>query len=471
MTQRGIDARRNEFRRRTQTLISLLLLASLAGCATQDMSGRRSTLHDRRGVSGFSQDSGSGGRGCWTKADDFERLQEAAGLEEKDWHEAGEELEEGDVRALREVLLRTKITLGNFAPRRALFFLLGQVSAQKEELLYPRLLERVRALRLLVVMRPDGYLARALDGEPLQRMGRLEVREGRLMAGRFEVGTFYWNKAGVFYTVDGSLSRPGIMMGELGLERDWASAALDGAEDALLEIAQALGQLISSPVRSVQGLTQLPSAVAALIASSPEYFARYSAMPLQEQLREAARLSTHLLTLYGGAAGTATRLGTAGTRLPVLSLTAEGALALEQVAVPVGATAAALGTGAGAVYVLTTSGSGPGDANPGKAAGSGFKSFTEGNFRENLARLTGKLPEDAHAHHVFPKALAEEFQQLGININDPRFGAWWNKSSHLKMAYEYTLQWREALSLHPTREQVFQRGRELANKYGFQVNY
>jgi hypothetical protein len=237
---------------------------------------------------------------------------------------------------------------------------------------YTQVLERVRALRLLVVMRPDGYLAGALHGKPLQRMGRLEVREGRLMAGRFEVGAFYWDKGGVFYTVDSAASRPGLMMGELGLERDWVNAALDGAGDAVGEVAEALGQLLTSPVRSVKGLAQLPSAVAALIASSPEYFARYSAQPLEEQIREAARLSTHLLMLYGSAGGTATRLGTAGARLPVLSLTAEGALALEQVVVPVGTTAAALGTGAGAVYVLTSAGSGPGDAGDGKAAGRGF---------------------------------------------------------------------------------------------------
>ncbi|MBN1206566.1 MAG: hypothetical protein JXB05_16890 [Myxococcaceae bacterium] len=281
--------------------------------------------------------------------------------------------------------------------------------AQKEEASYAQVLERVRALRFLVVMRPDGYLAGALSGKPLQRMGRVAVREGRLMAGRFEVGAFYWDKGGVFYTVDGALSRPGILMGELGLERDWVNAALDGAEDAVAEVMVALGQLITSPVRSVQGLAQLPSAVAALIASSPEYFARYSALPVQEQIREAARLSTHLLMLYGSAAGTATRLGAAGARLPVLSLTAEGALALEQVAVPVGATAAVLGTGAGAVYVLTSADSGPGEAGDGKAARQGFKSFTEGNFRENLARLTGRMPEDAHAHHVFPHVLAEKF--------------------------------------------------------------
>lgn len=81
------------------------------------------------------------------------------------------------------------------------------------------------------------------------------------------------------------------------------------------------------------------------------------------------------------------------------------------------------------------------------------------------------MPEDAHAHHVFPQALEEEFHVLGINVHDPRFGAWWHRSSHLKKASEYLQQWREFLSTSPTSEQVLQFGRELAGKYGFQVNY
>jgi hypothetical protein len=436
----------------------------LTGCAAGGAGAHRSTLQDMRGGSGVLYDAGGGGFGFSEKPDDFQRLLEMAGLEEEHWHKAGEALESGDARALWEALGRTKTTLRNFAPRRSLFFLLGQVLARGEAVSYAQVLERIYALRFLVVMRPDGYLAGALTGKPLQRMGRVEVREGRLMAGQFEVGVFYWDKGGVFYSVDSTLSRHGTPMGELGLERDWANAALDGAGDAVGEVAVALGQLITSPAKSVNGLAQLPSAVAALIASSPAYFERYSALPLQEQIREAARLSTHVLMLYGSTAGTAARLSAAGVRLPVLSLTAEGALAVEQVAVPVGATAAALGTGAGAVYVLM-------EGSAGKADFRGFKPFTEGNFRENLARLTGRMPEDAHAHHVFPQKLAEKFQKLGINVHDPRFGAWWERSTHLKKAYEYTRLWEEFLFRNPSFEQVLQYGRELARQYGFQVNY
>ena len=155
----------------------------------------------------------------------------------------------------------------------------------------------------------------------------------------------------------------------------------------------------------------------------------------------------------------------------MLSLTAEGVLALEQISVPVGSTVIVLGTGTGSAAVLMSAGSGPGHVAAGKAAGPGFKPFTEGNFRENLARLTGKMPADSHAHHVFPRLLAEEFQKVGINVHDPRFGAWWNRTDHLKKAYEYTLQWEEFLFKNPTREQILHFGRYLANKYGFQINY
>ena len=149
----------------------------------------------------------------------------------------------------------------------------------------------------------------------------------------------------------------------------------------------------------------------------------------------------------------------------MLSLTAEGALAIEQVALPVGATAAAVGTaGAGAVYVLM-------EAPKDPEAGGGFKPFTERNFRENLARLTGKMPEGAHAHHVFPQKLADRFQAAGINVHDPRFGAWWERSAHLKNSLEYLRPWEDFLEHSRSREQILQFGKEMASKYEFQVYF
>jgi hypothetical protein len=338
----------------------LVAFTWLAGCATNTSASRSPAFQPEAAAPDCIQ--GCGGSGFWEKLDDFQILQQAAGLEEGTRHEAGEELETDDARTLWEALARTGTTLRSFGPRRCLVLVLREVLARDEDVPYAEWLERLRPFRFLVVMRPDGYLVSAITGS---------------------------------------------------------------------------------------------------IASSPDYFAHYSALPLQEQIREAARLSTHLLMLYGSAAGATTRLGLTGAKLPVLSLSAEGALAIEQVALPVGSTAAVLGTGAGAAYVLM------------KPPGDGFKSFTEDHFRENLARLTGQLPADSHAHHVFPQQFADKFQKAGLNIHDPKFGAWWERSSHLKKAAAYNERWRRFLFQKPipTLEQILQFGRELAREYEFQVHY
>jgi len=314
----GWTSLHHEASRPVSALLVLVVLTWMTGCATSGTQGRHSAF--QHGVPPPDCVQDCGGLGSGEKRDDFQLLQQAAGLEEDSWHEAGEELETDDAQALWKALARTKSALQSFGPRRSLAFVLREVLTRDEDVPYAELLERLRPFHFLVVMRPDGYLVGALTGSPLQRMGmgRVELREGRLMVGAFEVGAFYRDRGGVFYTVDDSLRRPGAMVGELGLERDWVNAALDGGGDALGEMAQALAQFVHDPIRSLEGLQQLPSAVAALIASSPDYFARYSALPLQEQIREAARLSTHLLMLYGSAAGTATSIGMVGARLPVL---------------------------------------------------------------------------------------------------------------------------------------------------------
>ncbi len=173
--------------------------------------------------------------------------------------------------------------------------------------------------------------------------------DGEFKVGRLVVGAFYFSRGGVLYPVDEELRRAdSIPWAELGLERDWLNAALDGAQDAMGEMALALAESVRHPIRGVEGLAQLPTTVALLIASSPEYFARYGALSLQDQIREAARLSTHLLMLYGsgaGTVGTVGRMGGLGAELPVLSVTAEGVLAVRTVVVAEGTVTTTLGVG------------------------------------------------------------------------------------------------------------------------------
>lgn len=385
---------------------SVFLLAGLlllAGCATT--SGMRG---------GITPDDGGGFGFLREPQDSFQLLQVAGGLEENSWHKPGEELEPEAAHQLWETVVRTRTTLRNFGPRRSLLFLLRQVIDADEDVPYADLLKRARVFDYLVVVRPDGYLVSAVTGKPLARGGHLALREGRLMSGRFEVGAFYWDRGGVLYAVDEALQKTEVSLGERGLEHDAVNAVLDGAEDALGELAQVLAQWVKDPVRSMEGLQQLPSAVAALIASSPAYFDRYSALPLEAQIREAARLSTHLLMLYGTAAGTAATIGSAAARVPVLSLTAEGALVVEQVAVPMGATAAALGTGAGAVYVLmAVEGGAKGGSSGGPGAGKRFSKPVKGAAEESAGgkcvfcdkettRSPG--PQQRNIDHAIPKS-------------------------------------------------------------------
>ena len=48
-----------------------------------------------------------------------------------------------------------------------------------------------------------------------------------------------------------------------------------------------------------------------------------------------------------------------------------------------------------------------------------FKSFTRNNFRDNLGRLTGGIPDGMQAHHTLPYAFETEFSRIGINVHDP----------------------------------------------------
>ncbi|WP_224366058.1 Tox-REase-5 domain-containing protein [Hyalangium versicolor] len=410
-------------------LMALATLVSLAGCATEGVGRRAGTFHDlppqpnmAREASSPRQTEGSptatrrSSRGAGVfgrlgqKQDDFQLLQESAGLEEDARHKEEQELETADAQALWRVLAQTPTSLKNFSSRRAMVFLLRQVLIDGKDLSYSEVLQRTSRFRSLVVMRPDGYLVSALDGRPLQRMGRMELREGRLMAGSFEVGAFYRDKGGVFYAVDEKL-QPLVAssLGELGLEHDWFNAALDGTEDALAEMVMGMGALITHPIRSAEGLAQLPSAVGALIASSPGYFARYSALPIQEQIREAARLSTHLLMLYGSTAGSATRLGSVGARLPVLSLSAEGAMALEQVTIPTGTAAAALGTGASAVYVLMAAERAPKDGSK--------PSSTEGPGEWKRKKFSGSEEAKRYQEQISGRPADEVFYIDGVEYD------------------------------------------------------
>ncbi|WNG41172.1 hypothetical protein F0U61_51310 [Archangium violaceum] len=244
--------------------------------------------------------------------------------------------------------------LRSFAPRTALAWLLRHSQAQVRQVPAAELRSLCERILALVVLRPDGYLASASTGQPLQRAGEVTLREGSLAAGNFFVGRLYLSHGGVFYPLDDELRLSShIPLGELGVDKDLLNTALDGAQDAMVETVQAFAASMLDIGGTLEGLHQLPTAVATLISASPEYFARYRERPLREQVREAARLSTHLLMLSGGAVEMGARVAGTGARLPLLKINAQGAMAVEVTTVPAGAITAVLGMGAGTLVLMS----------------------------------------------------------------------------------------------------------------------
>jgi len=92
-----------------------------------------------------------------------------------------------------------------------------------------------------------------------------------------------------------------------------------------------------------------------------------------------------------------------------------------------------------------------------------FSKFTSANFRSNLAKLTGAIPAGAQAHHILPQKFAQRFKNLGLNIHDPRFGAWLESGLHLRKSHTYNMAWDEFF-LHnpnPTSDAVIREAEKL----------
>ena len=190
-------------------------------------------------------------------------VQEASGLGEAARHPAGAALYVEQAHQLLGRLAKTPVTQRSFAPRRALCWLLREVLEGGERVEYADLKWRAERFGPVVLVRPDGYLVTALDGTPLQRLGPLELVEGEWRVGRLVVGGFYVSHGGLFYPATEALRRAdGPPLAELGLERDSLNAALDGAQEAMAEMALALAHTVLHPIRTLEDLGQLPTTVA-----------------------------------------------------------------------------------------------------------------------------------------------------------------------------------------------------------------
>ncbi|HSP77217.1 MAG TPA: hypothetical protein VLQ93_01715, partial [Myxococcaceae bacterium] len=324
------------------------------------------------------------------REDAFEQLLLLAGLDEGKLPARDAPLSPEEAARLLELLLNEPVTLGAFPPRMAASHLLREVleggAVSREELL-----RRVERFNEVAVLRPDGYLAWTRSGRTQQvAVGTLEWKDGAFRAGPLELGLFYVAKSGVFRHADAQL-RPvmeGPPLAEVYDDADYISRSLDGAEEAFVAMYHGMGQFLTRPTDGLASLVQVPEAVLALLASSPEYLERFRYMTRGEQVQVIARLTTQLYVTWRMASRSTLMLTGAlqGAKasVPVLSLSAQGTMALRRVAVPVGKAATVLG-GPGAAIIL----------QQGNRGGAGASAGQQGYMRpaaEELLQQATRLP-------------------------------------------------------------------------------
>jgi hypothetical protein len=99
------------------------------------------------------------------------------------------------------MLLRLAMADGNmksYGPRVTADFLLAEAVTAGGVVARISLNERLRRFEGLAVLRPDGYLAQAITGAPLQCVGPVQMQGTDLQAGDFKVGPFYTQEGGAF---------------------------------------------------------------------------------------------------------------------------------------------------------------------------------------------------------------------------------------------------------------------------------
>ncbi len=330
----------------------------------QPLAGEDERLRRRRSVrmpAGTAVDVGDMGvlaaEAGLLEVDSFEKLLVYAGLDPtEDLPPRVNPLTPEEAARVLALLLQKPVTLGNFPARMAAAHLMREV-LEDGEVSREALLRRVERFARVAVLRPDGYLAWARNGRTQQRVAPVEWRDGVFRAGLFELGRFYVSNGSVFRLANERLEPvDSAVFVEVYDDADVISRTLDGAEEVFVELYHALGQLLTHPVDSITALRNLPAGVAALIASSPEYWERFRYMTAGEQMKTVARLTTNLIATWGAASATTRTLrglmAGAEATVPVLSLSAEGALVIERIAVPVGQAASGLSGGPGAAIIL-----------------------------------------------------------------------------------------------------------------------
>lgn len=247
-------------------------------------------------------------------------------------------------------------SLAAYGPRVALLHVLERT----DDTTLAALDARLARLRDLTVMRPDGYMVRAWDGGAIERFagGNGQPRDGQIMFDQFAAGGIYLNRSNIYYRTNDALAQASGPIGEGGLQHDLPNRVLDGVAGAMGSIVHGFEQLIQHPIRSIEELRHVPTAVGALVRASPQLWERFLTMPLGDQVQLISRITTELLLLYGSAEGITTGVRGAVTnaqgfcQVMTVSLSPSGSIIRTIQLVRPATVATVIGGAPGAVYVL-----------------------------------------------------------------------------------------------------------------------
>ena len=90
---------------------------------------------------------------------------------------------------------------------------------------------------------------------------------------------------------------------------------------------------------------------------------------------------------------------------------------------------------------------------------------TKNNYRKVLQKTTGKTGKGYEAHHTLPQKWRKQFEELGINIDEPGNVVWRETKGHRKNNNKLTNDWTEFMVQNPSKKQILKKRDELEKKY------
>lgn len=307
---------------------------------------------------------------------------------------------------LATALLHTSTSLASFGPKLVLIAVLGEIACRGHRASGAELAAAWARHASDVVVRPDGVLARATTGEPLETIGRPRIEDGVGRAGSLEIGRLYVEHGGLLRE-----SSDGSIVYERGLQTPWETRPLDGMDRALVGLGRSLVGLLTHPLESLEQLAELPANVVAVVLSAPDVVDHLANLPRGEQVAALTELAFSMYLARGaqlatrGLAGGVSASVDASASLGAVSggsaalrfaeaISVEGFLA-EARALGIAGGGAAVGVApiaATSTYLANRLGSGAHDARLSAIAEASTKRAGRLLSPEAAARLTKGLP-------------------------------------------------------------------------------